>query len=54
MTSFVETKHGDAMEDDMDDIEEEFEISEPDGIIADYITNTHQNFHWKVKRTHTK
>ena len=39
------------MEDDMDDIEEEFEISEPDDIIADYVTNNPQNIHWKVTRT---
>ena len=47
MSSIVESK----MEDDMDDIEEEFEISEPDDIIADYVTNHHQNIHWKVTRT---
>ena len=48
MTSFVESKFEDAMEDDMDDNEEEFEISEEDDIIADYVTNNHQNIHWKV------
>jgi hypothetical protein len=51
MSSFVESKLEDAMEDDMDDNEEEFEISEPDDIIADYVTNNHQNIVWKVTRT---
>jgi hypothetical protein len=48
MSRIVESKTKDAME---DDIEEEFEISEPDDIIADYVTNNHQNIHWKVTRT---
>ena len=51
MSSFVESEFEDAMEDDMDDTEEEFEISEQDHIIADYVTNNHQNIHWKVTRT---
>lgn len=52
MTSFVESKHDDAMDDDMDDIKEEFEISEEDDIISDYITSNHQNIHWKVMGEH--
>ena len=51
MTSFVESKFEDVMEDDMDDNEEEFEISEQDHIIAEYVTNNHQNIHWKVNIT---
>ena len=47
MSSIVES----TMEDDMDDNEEEFEISEEDDIIADYVTNNHQNIHWKVNIT---
>ena len=47
MSSFVESK----MEDAMDDTEEEFEISEQDHIIADYVTNNHRNIHWKVTWT---
>ena len=51
MSSFVESKMEDAKEDDMDDTEEEFDMSEKDSIIDDYLTKHHQNIHWKVTRT---
>ena len=51
MSSFAKSEFEDAMEDDMDDLEDEFEISEQDHIIADYVTNNHQNIHWKVNIT---
>ena len=48
MSSIGESKREGAMEDDMDDNEQEFKLSEKDDIIADYLTNNHQNIHWKV------